>query len=179
MFFRAAKHKKIVDAVLDQVHPLLHVLDRFLGSAPTGLASDKYILGFFCANIGIEMQRAGAGSLDHVGKGTVLFLILQQLFGKGAVNQKEIGDLLNCLPTPNTDFQRGVDAAGKIQAAASGRHKLQNDPDYLAAREVVRRAGGSMDFIEPGASEDSKIAGEMMRALYYEYVIGHYRKARG
>jgi hypothetical protein len=46
MYFRAHKHKKIADAVLTQVQPLLSVLDRFLGSTPTGLASDKYVLGF-------------------------------------------------------------------------------------------------------------------------------------
>jgi hypothetical protein len=176
MFFRALKHKKIADAVLDQVQPFLGDVGRLLGAVPVGLPSDKYVLGFFCANIILEMQRVGAGSLDHVGKGTVLFLILQRLFGKGAVNEKEIGNLLNGLPTPNTDFQRGCDAAGKIQAAVSGRHKLQNDPDYLAAREVVRKAGSSLDLLNPGASEDSKIGGEMLRALYYQHLIEHHQK---
>jgi hypothetical protein len=125
------------------------------------------------------MQRAGAGSLDHIGKGTVLFLILQQLFGKGAVDHKEVGDLLNGVPAPNMDFQRGRDAAAKIQAAASGRHKLQNAPDYLAAREVKKKAGRSLDFVNPGASGDSKIAGEMIRALYYQHVIDHHQTPRG
>ena len=119
-----------------------------------------------------------------MGKWTVFFLVLQQLFGKGTVNEKEIGDLINGVPTPNTDFRRGTDAAGKIQAAASGRHKLQSDPDYLAACKVVRKQGGALDFLTPGdvltpgASEDSKIAGQMLNALYYQHVIDLHEKTR-
>jgi hypothetical protein len=178
MFFRALKHKRIADAVLGQVHPFINDLDRLLGSVPAGLASDKYVLGFFCANIGVEMQRAATGPLAPVEQGIILSLVLQQLFGRGAVNDKEIGDLLNGRPQMNDEFKRGAESAFKIQAAASGRHKLQDDPDFLAAREVVRQQGRALDFVAPGASEDSKIAGEMLRVLYYQHVIDQHQKAR-
>jgi hypothetical protein len=178
VFFRAYKHKKIADAVLSQVTPLLTDVTRFGGDiVPARLAADKYLLGFFCGNVIIEMQRAGSASLDQAGRGTVLFLVLQQLFGRGTIDQREIGDLLNGVPTPNGDFRRGADAAGKIQAAASGRHKLQSDADYLAAKDVIRRTGGAGDFLTSGASEDSKIAGEMLRALYYQHVIDQHQGA--
>jgi len=175
MFLRAWKNKKIADAVLAQVHPLLNDVGRFAGSTPRTLVSDKYVLGFFCANIGVEMRRAAGGPLPAVQQGTIMFLVLQQLFGKNAVSANEIGDLLTGSPTPNEDFRRGCDAALKILAAGSGQHKLQGDPDYLAAREVVRRQGNSLDFLAAGASEDSKIAGEMLRALYYQHVIDHHK----
>jgi hypothetical protein len=178
MFFRALKHKRIADAVLGQVHPFINDINRLLGSIPAGLASDKYILGFFCASIGVEMRRAAPGPLAPVEQGLILSLVLQQLFGPGAVNDKEIGDLLNSVPTPNEEFKRGAESALKIQAAASGRHKLQDDPDFLAAREVVRQHRGALDFVAPGASEDSAIAGEMLRALYYQHVIDLHQKAR-
>jgi hypothetical protein len=135
------------------------------------LASDKYVLGFICANVGIEMQRAGGASLDQTGRGTVLLLVLDHLFGHGAVNGQEVGDLMLGIPTPNAQFQRGIEAAAKIQAVASGRHNLQNDPSYLAAKEVTRKAGSSLDFITPSATEDSKIAGHMLHAMFYQHLI--------
>lgn len=176
MLFRALKHKKIADAVLGQVAPLLNVVNRFGDVEPPRLAPDKYVLGFLSANIGIEMQRAGAASLDAVGKGTVLSLVVRALFGPGVVNEPQLTDLMLGVPTPNEEFRRGMEAAAKIQAAASGRHKLQGDPDYLAAKDVVQRAGGSLDFVTPGASEDSKIAGQMLRALFYQHVIDKHQK---
>lgn len=69
-----------------------------------------------------------------------------------------------------------MEAAAKIQAAASGQHRLQGDPDYLAAKDVVLRAGGSLDFATPGASDDSKIAGQMLRVLFYQHVIDKHKK---
>jgi hypothetical protein len=177
MFFSAHKHKRIADAVLTQVQPLLNVLDRFMGGIPTGLASDKYVLGFFCGNIGLEMTRASKGSLDAAGQGMVLFLVLRQLF-PNAIHEKEIGDLLLGIPKTDEEFMRGNLSAFKIQSAASGGHELQKDPDYLAAREVVRRQRGATDFVVAEADEPSKIAGEMLRALYYQHVIDHYQKTR-
>lgn len=175
MFFRAYKHKKIADAVLDQVHPLLAVVKRFGGVTPASLASDKYVLGFLCANIGIEMQRAGGASLDQAGRGTVMLLVFQQLFGRGTVNEKEIGDLMLGLPAPNPEFKGGIEAAAKIQAVASGRHNLQTDPAYLAAKQVVSRGGSSFNVITPGATEDEKIAGQMLHALFYQHVMNRHQ----
>jgi hypothetical protein len=77
----------------------------------------------------------------------------------------------------NEDFRRGCDVALKIQAAVSGHHKLQDDPDYQAALAVVRRQGSALDSLGPSHSEDSKIAGEMLRSLYYQYVMDRHGTA--
>ncbi len=172
MFFGAGKQKKITDTVLSQVQPLLNLLDRYLDRATVGLASDKYVLGFFCANIGVEMQRAGAGSLDQAARGTIMFSVLQRLFGRDEINAEEMINLMTGVPTPNKEFKRGIEAASKIQTVLSGHHNLQSDPDYIAAKETVRRAGGAY----PGPSEDSKIGSEMMRVLYYQHVIALHQK---
>jgi hypothetical protein len=175
MFFRAFRHKKIADTVLGQVAPFLNVVSNLGRVVPARLASDKYVLGFLTGNIGMEMQRAGAASLDAVGKGTVMSLVVNTLFGKGVVNEPALTDLMLGVPAPDAEFSRGLEAAAKIYAAASGRHKLQNDPDYLAAKDVVQRAGESLDFITPGAGEDSKIAGQMLRMLFYQRVVDKYQ----
>jgi hypothetical protein len=62
---------------------------------------------------------------------------MKQLLGQDAVSDRRIGDLLNGVPTVNQDFRSGSEAALKIQAVASGQHRLQDDPDYHAAREAV------------------------------------------
>ena len=175
MFFRASRDKRIGDAVLKQVQPLLNVISRFLGEVPPGLASDKYVLGFFCANIGVEMRRAAGRKLPPVREGTILFLVLQQLFGKESIGSTALADLLSGIPAPDGDFNRGSEVALKIQAASSGNHRLQNDPDYVAAKQVALRLGNAHDFISPGATEDSKIAAEMMTSLYFQYVMDRYR----
>jgi hypothetical protein len=176
MFIRAWKRKKVADAVLSQVQPLLVTIARILGGVPPGLTRDKYMLGFFCMTIGIAMQQMAHRPLNTEDKGTILLVVLRHLFGPGAINEREIGDLLNGVPTSNDEFKQGTAAAYKVQAVSSGSHSLQNDPDYLAAREVVRCAGGSLDALSPGASDDSKIAGEMLRLLYYQRVMDLYQK---
>ena len=43
------------------------------------------------------------------------------------------------------------------------------------ADAVLSRAGSGLDIVSPGASEDSKIAGEMLRMLYYQHVIDNHK----
>jgi hypothetical protein len=129
------------------------------------------VLGFICGNIGLEMQRAGSASLDHVGKGNVLFLVLTQLFGRENLNEREIGDLMNRQPQPDSEFVRGTEAAAKIYFTAQGRLGPRDDPDYVAAKETLRTAG-----VLP---EDTSIAGEMLRVMYFDYVMDTFHGERG
>jgi hypothetical protein len=107
-------------------------------------------------------------------KGSVLFLVLQVLFGKGSINEREIADLLNGIPKKNRDFTDGTAAAYKVQAVAAGFPEIQNDPEVAAPRDVVKRAGTSMDFISPGTSESTKIAGELLRVLFYKRMMDRF-----
>jgi hypothetical protein len=170
--FRAIKTKKMGDKVLQQVAPYISMVTRFGGGiTPSGLAKDRYVLGFICGNIGLEMQRAGSASLDHVAKGNVVFLVLAQLFGRENLNEREIGDLLNRLPHPDPDFVRGSDAAAKIYFTAPGRLGPRDDPDYVAAKERLTSTGV--------LTEDTSIAAEMLRVMYFEYVMDTFHGERG
>lgn len=93
-----------------------------------------------------------------------------------AIDECEIADLVHGRPTPNLDFRRGCDAALKNHAATWGRPRVGNDPDYLAAKEIVRKPKDSANVLAPGACEGSLIGGEMLRALYHQYIISQYRK---
>jgi hypothetical protein len=171
VFFRARKTQKMANTVLPQVAPLMAMITRFGGGiTPAQLAKDRYLLGFFCGNIGLEMQRAGSASLDHVQKGNVMFLVLGGVFGSEHINPKEIGDLLSRVPKPDADFIRGTEIAAKIQYASLGRHRLHDDPDYLAAKQTLTTAGETVN--------DASIGGEMLRVHYFNYVLEHYRAAR-
>jgi hypothetical protein len=176
MLFRAAKQKKIADYVVGQLQPLLNMLDRFYGGVPSGLASDKYVLGFFIANIRVAMQAAGAESLDQAGRAPIVASVLERLFGRGAINSEEIINLMMGVPTPNEEFKRGIEAALKVRSVMYGRNRnlLQNDPDYLAAKEIIRSAGEAYR----GSSEDGKIGGEMLRALFLQHVSDRFQRSR-
>jgi hypothetical protein len=147
-----------------------------LGRIPAGFATDKFVLGFFCINIAIAQQQISKKQLSAADKGIVIFLVLRALFGVDAINEKEIGDLLNGIPERNKEFTEGCAAAYKVQAVSAGFPEIRNDPDVVAARDVVKRAGTSMDFISPDASESTKIGGELLRGLFYERVINKFGK---
>jgi len=85
-----------------------------------------------------------------------------------------LGSLLNGTPK-DMEFQKGATAALKIQSTLAGYPDFQNDPDVLAARDAVKRIGGSPDFIAPRADENSNVAAELLRALLYQHVIDHHK----
>lgn len=174
MFFKRRKGKKVAGIVLRQLQPLLTVVERFAGVKPAELVSDRYVLGFVCGNISIEMMRAAGTPLDQAEKGTILFTVLEQLFHPAPIRQLEIETLFRSVSPANSEFRRGVESAMKIHAVESGDHKLKDDPDYIAARALVR--SGAMDSEAHAASEDSKIASEMLRSLFFQPVIDRYRK---
>jgi hypothetical protein len=168
------KREKVADAVLAQVQPSLDMVSRFGGVAPAALSSDKFVLGFLCMTIGIVQQQVAKTPLSAEDKGRMLFLVLHHLFGTGAINEREVGDLMHGFPTRNQEFTEGNLAAYRIQAVSAGSPALDKDPDVVGARESVRLAGGSLDIITPGATENSKVTGELLRVLFYQRVVERY-----
>jgi len=99
-------------------------------------------------------------------KGIGLFMVLQRLFGPVAIQPNQVVDRYESSAT-NEDCKKGSDAAYKIQAVFSGTHALQNDSDYLAARESIKAFSDIPNYFPPGATEDQTIGGELLRTLYY------------
>jgi hypothetical protein len=123
--------------------------------------------------IGITQQQVSQSPLSAEDKGTILFLVLSALFGEGAINAREIGDLLTGFPAKDEQFTKGNLAAYKIQQAAVGA-SMANDPDVAAAREVVKKIGSSMDFLGTAGGENSQIAGQLLKILFYDPIIAKF-----
>jgi len=125
MFFKSME-SKVAEAVLAQVKPFLTDRTKFIPRVPPGLASDKYILGLFCANIG----RAGADKLTLAQNGSVVFTVLERLFGD-VIDIHEIDRLSIGIPVPNAILQSGAEAARRSCRTASAlppccRHRAAN-----------------------------------------------------
>lgn len=174
MFFKAWKLKKVADGVLAQVQPDVRAIAQLLGGIPESLVSNHYVLGYFCVSIGIAMQRASREKLTSEDQGKVLFLVMDYLFAGHRPDHALLASLLGGA-NKSEEFTKGATAANKVLATAAGFSDFQNDADVLAAREVVRRAGDSLEYLAPGASENSKVSGELLRALLYQVVMDQYR----
>jgi len=97
---------------------------------------------------------------------------MDQIYGKGVIDEKRLGDLLNSIPQPDLEFIKGFECAGKIQILLYGRHKLHDDPDYKEALDVVRRgAGDTLNLIAPGSTEDGNVASLLMNQYFFQPVF--------
>jgi hypothetical protein len=164
--FEARRRKKLAEAVLSHVQPLVTMVARYLDGDPAKLIADKYMLGFFSMTVALFQRQLSPKPLSTEDKETVSFIVFEQLFGPVAIHPKRFTDLL-VNSTTNDDFKKGSDAAYKIQAVFSGSHQLQNDPDFLAACESVSNSGKIPNYFPHGATEALKIGSEMMRTLFY------------
>lgn len=165
--FEARKRKKLAEAVLTHVQPLVNMVTRFLDGDPAKLIADKYMLGFFVMTTGLLARQLSTKPLSVEVKGAVLFAVLQSLFGAAAIQANGFATLLESSAN-NEEFQKGSTAAYKIQAVFSGSHQLQNDPDYLAASEAIKAFAVIPNHYPAGISEEAKIGQEMLRILFYE-----------
>jgi len=172
MFFsKSRKWKKVGDAVLAEVQPLILLAERQTGKKISSLSGDNYILGFIGGMSAITAKRVGQ-NLSQEDSGTILFLVLSQIYGEGVIDQKRLGDLLNQIPQPDLAFIKGFEGAAKIQILLYGRHRLHDDPDYKEALDAVRRgAGHALNLISPGASEDSNVAALLMNQYFLQPVF--------
>src|SRR5271167_1169863 len=148
MFLKAWKHKKIADAVLARVQPDLVIISRLVGGSPETFVSDKYVLGYFCISVGIATRQVSKKTLSILEQGQILMLVMDHMFKPRPPDHAVLGSLLNGTPK-DMEFQKGATAALKIQSTLAGYPDFQNDPDVLAARDAVKRIGGSPDFIAP------------------------------
>jgi hypothetical protein len=97
---------------------------------------------------------------------------MDQIYGKGVIDEKRLGDLLNKIPQPDLGFIKGFECAGKIQVLLYGRHKLHDDPDYEPALDAVRRgAGHTLNLITPASSEDGNVAALLMNQYFLQPVL--------
>jgi hypothetical protein len=172
MFFsKARKWKRVGDAVLAEVYPLISDAERHTGKKISVLSSDNYILGFITGMCAITARRVGE-NLSQLDSGTILFLVMNQIYGKGVIDEKRLGDLLNKIPQPDLEFINGFECAGKIQILLYGRHILHDDHDYKEALDAVRRgAGHTLNLISPGSSEDSNVAALLLNRYFYQPVF--------
>ena len=74
----------------------------------------------------------------------------------------------------NSEFKRGTENAQKVVVIAFGINDLREDPDVKRARAEMDAIGSSFDFIAPGASEGSKLAGHLQHLLFDDYVLKTY-----
>ena len=172
MFFsKARKWKKVGDAVLAEVQPLVTLTERQTGKRIGVLSGDDYILGFITGLSAITAKRVGA-NLSEEDSGTILFLVLDQIYGKGVIDRKRLGDLLNGIPQPNPEFTRGFECAGKIQVLLYGRHTLYDDPDYQQALDAVRRgAGHTLNLVAYSSTEDGNVAALLLNQYFLQPVL--------
>jgi hypothetical protein len=172
MFFsKARKWKRVGDAVLAQVHPLILDAERNTGKKISVLGGDSYLLGFITGLSALTARHVG-GNLSHEDSGIILSLVIDQIYGKGVIDQKRLGDLLNRIPQPDPQFIKGFECAGKIHILLYGHHKLHDDPDYKNALDAVRRgAGQTLSLFAPGASEESSVAALMLHQYFYQPVF--------
>jgi hypothetical protein len=172
MFFsKARKWKKVGDAVLAEVQPLVMLAERQAGKKICALRDDDYILGFITGLSAITAKRDGE-NLTQEDSGTILFLVLDQIYGKDVIDRKRLGDLLNGIPQPNPLFIKGFECAGKIQVLLYGRHKLYDDPDYKQALDAVRSgAGHTLSLAAPESTEDSNVAALLMNQYFLQPVL--------
>jgi hypothetical protein len=69
VFSRRENDKKIADAVLRQLEPLLNVVERFAGVKPPELTDDQFVLGFVCGDINVEMMHRRSRTRAQRGDG--------------------------------------------------------------------------------------------------------------
>jgi hypothetical protein len=172
MFFsKARKWKKVGDAVLADVQPLVMFAERQTGKKISLLSGDNYVLGFITGLSALTARRVGE-NLSHQDSGMILHLVIDQICGKDVIDQKRLGDLLNQVPQPDSTFIKGFEGAAKIQILLYGRHKLHDDPDYKEALDAVRRgAGHTLNLISPGSDEDSNVAALLMNKYFLQPVL--------
>jgi hypothetical protein len=169
-FSRSRKWKKVGDAVLANVHPLVLLMERQTGRKISVLRDDNYFLGFVLGMTGLCMQRAQhelGVTLDQEDKGTIIFLVIDQIYGKGIVEQKRQGDLMLGIPKKDPVFVRGYENAAKIYFLLYGKHKLQDDPDYKEALAAVQ-AGAKMNR---SGTDDENVATLLMQKYILEPAV--------
>jgi hypothetical protein len=170
-FSKARKWKRIADAVLGEVRPLTMLAEQQTGKKISVLSEDNYCLGFITGLSAITARRVGE-NLSHEDSGTILFLVIDQIYGKDVIDQRRLRDLLNRIPEPDPVFIKGFECAGKIQILLYGRHKLHDDPDYKQALEAVRRgAGHAMNLVSPHSTEDGHVAALLMNQYFLQPVL--------
>ena len=171
MFFsRSRKWKKVGDAVLAEVHPLVLLMERQTGRKISVLRDENYFLGFVVGQIGLCMRRIQHEmnvNLDQVDKGTVLFLVTDQIYGKNVIDQQRQGDLMNGIPKPDPEFVRGYENAAKIYFLLYGKHKLHDDLDYKTALAAVQ--GGAK--MNKNATDDANVASLLMHQYFLQPAI--------
>lgn len=170
-----SKRRKIAQAVLKQVQPEFAALERLIGPLPPGVASDQYVLGYLVASIGIITQTVSGGKIGAEDKGFVLFHCIKAIFGGNAPSNEQITNLIES-GGAKPDFVRGAKAAEKIMCTIAGFPDYENDPEVVAAREEIRTVGKSLDFLTPGAAENTKVAGHLQAKLFNQYVVQRYGK---
>jgi len=170
LFSRSRKWKKIGDAVLAEVHPLVLLMERQTGRKISVLREDNYFLGFVIGQVGLCMRRIQHEmnvNLEPEDKGTVVFLVIDQIYGKSVIDQKRQGDLMNGIPKPDPEFVRGYENAAKIYFLLYGKHKLHDDPDYKVGLAAVR-SGAKMD---KNGTDDANVASLLMHQYFLQPAI--------
>jgi hypothetical protein len=172
MFFsRARKWKRVGDAVLAEVHPLVMTAERYTGKRFGTLGGDTYVLGFITGLSSITAKRVGA-NLSQEDSGAILFLVVNQIYGKGAIDPMRLGNLINNIPQPNAEFIKGFECAAKIRLLLYGRHKLHDDSDYKQMLEAVRSgATNTLNQIAPGSTEDGMVASLLLHQYFLQPII--------
>jgi hypothetical protein len=87
-FSRSRKWKKIADAILVEVQHLISRLELQINKT-INVSDDDYLLGFIDELCDLPINRAEQEGvkLDQVDKETILFLVIEQIYGKGAIDQ--------------------------------------------------------------------------------------------
>ena len=167
MFFsKARKRKRVGDAVLAEVQPMMTLIERNTGKKISVLKDDNYFLGFITGMVALTMRRADQ-NLTIEDKGTILQLVIDQIYGDCVIVPKRLGDLLNAIPQKDEAFFKGFECAGKVNILFYGQHKLHDDPDYKEALAIVRSGvGHSLSLGDPGSSEDTQVATLLMNQYF-------------
>ena len=107
MFFsRSRKWKKVADAILVEVQHLISRLEPQINKTINVVSDDDYLLGFIDELCDLLINRAEQEGvkLDQVDKETILFLVIEQIYGKGAIDQRRLNNLRNEKPERNLKF---------------------------------------------------------------------------
>jgi hypothetical protein len=81
---RHGPERAVGDAVLAQVHPLVLLAEHQTGKKIQLLSDDNYILGFVSGLIALTSRRVNQ-NLSQVDSGTILFLAINQVYGKNVI----------------------------------------------------------------------------------------------
>lgn len=174
MFF-GSKRRKIAHAVLEQIRTDFAYVERLIGPLPPAVAIDQYVFGYLISTIASTTHLISDGKLSAEDKGFVIFHCIKGIFGGNAPSNEQITARTESGRT-NPDFMRGVKTADKIMCTLAGILKYENDPEVVAARQEVRTLGKSLDFLDPGANENSKVASHL-QARFYQYIVDHHGKS--